>query len=443
MEILEAHRLVDVVGQPADGLDRDALRAALVEARRLRGWVDAQHARLTRRLTEISPNPLGDVATAAKSTSNEAAKAIDRAGTTGDVPAFAVALSNGDISASHVEILGNALRGVTPDQRQSLKDSGDELAKLASDTTADEFARLMRNRVRQMQQSDGMDELARQRKANRLKTWIDPDTGMGRFAGALDPVSFVKFNQLISELLRARVASGVDGPDDGPIDLRERHAWLQAMALMDLVNGKTSRNGRGPEVTIVVDTRVTDQAGRPTVDWGMPVDIPRQVLIDLINGTPADSPAGSSDEPDSSGSAGDGGSGSPRGGRAAAWEQPPATIVPVILNGCTVLHAPGRLDRYREVRSATREQRRVLRALYPTCAIPGCKASFSRTDIHHIAEWWANGMTNLDNLLPLCPYHHHKVHDEGWKLKLHPDRTLEITFPDGSQMSTGPPARSA
>ena len=57
-------------------------------------------------------------------------------------------------------------------------------------------------------------------------------------------------------------------------------------------------------------------------------------------------------------------------------------------------------------------------------------------------EWEHGGPTDLDNLLPLCNRHHqHFVHDKGWKLKLLPDRTVEITLPDGETMTTGPPSR--
>ena len=56
---------------------------------------------------------------------------------------------------------------------------------------------------------------------------------------------------------------------------------------------------------------------------------------------------------------------------------------------------------------------------------------FSRTKMHHVWWWEHGGPTDLDNLLPTCSRHHHAVHDHGWKLKLLPDRTLEITLPDG------------
>jgi len=56
--------------------------------------------------------------------------------------------------------------------------------------------------------------------------------------------------------------------------------------------------------------------------------------------------------------------------------------------------------------------------------------------------WWERGgFTDLANLLPLCCWHHHAIHDRGWQLTLTENRELTITYPDGSTQSTGPPRR--
>ena len=38
----------------------------------------------------------------------------------------------------------------------------------------------------------------------------------------------------------------------------------------------------------------------------------------------------------------------------------------------------------------------------------------------------------MDNLVPLCSVHHHLVHEGGWTLTLHPDRSIELRRPDGT-----------
>ena len=120
-----------------------------------------------------------------------------------------------------------------------------------------------------------------------------------------------------------------------------------------------------------------------------------------------------------------------------------ADIHVVVVRGGFVLHAPGNLDLGRSTRIASPAQRRVLRALYPTCCIRGCHTPFDHCHLHHIHWWRHGGRSDLSNFVPLCSKHHHAVHDDGWQLSMTPDRQLTVTMPDGRQMTTGPPKRSA
>jgi hypothetical protein len=107
-----------------------------------------------------------------------------------------------------------------------------------------------------------------------------------------------------------------------------------------------------------------------------------------------------------------------------------------------VVHAPGRLDLGRTTRLANAAQRRVLRALYPRCAVPDCEVPFRYSKIHHVVWWRHGGRTDLDNLLPVCVRHHTELHRDEWDVKLQPDRTLTITMPNGDVMTCGPPKRA-
>ncbi|MFK4730550.1 DUF222 domain-containing protein [Agromyces mediolanus] len=51
------------------------------------------------------------------------------------------------------------------------------------------------------------------------------------------------------------------------------------------------------------------------------------------------------------------------------------------------------------------------------CAWPACSRPPSHTEAHHIA-WWHrdDGRTDLDNGILLCSHHHHRVHDDGWRI---------------------------
>lgn len=140
------------------------------------------------------------------------------------------------------------------------------------------------------------------------------------------------------------------------------------------------------------------------MDWGLPVEVPYRVLADLLG---------------------------------------EAEVHAVVVRNGVVLHAPGELNLGRTTRLAGTAQRRALRALYATCAIPGCSVRFDRCKIHHVRWWRHGGRTDLENLLPVCVHHHAKVHDAGWVVVLGPDRALEVRYPDGMVHNTGPPSRRA
>ena len=102
-----------------------------------------------------------------------------------------------------------------------------------------------------------------------------------------------------------------------------------------------------------------------------------------------------------------------------------ADILPMVLNDHGVP-----MDFGRSVRFATYRQRLALRALHPTCAAEGCDVDFDWCEIHHLRPWEKGGPTDLDNLAPLCSYHHHWVHECGLDPEVRPDRTLRfVPFP--------------
>ncbi len=102
-----------------------------------------------------------------------------------------------------------------------------------------------------------------------------------------------------------------------------------------------------------------------------------------------------------------------------------ADIIPMVLDDHGVP-----LDVGRTVRLATYKQRLALRALHPTCAAEGCDVEFDWCEIHHLRPWDKGGPTDLDNLVPLCSYHHHWVHECGLEPEVRPDRTLRfVPFP--------------
>ena len=279
-------------------------------------------------------------------------------------------MADGRIAAAHLDHLGQSLRHLNDTQRQTLLSDSARLVILAANATPDQFARTLRSEERRLADDDGIDRLRRQRQAVRLRSRVEPETGMHIWTLTLDPVTGLKLHNRVRAATEALFHTTT--PDDCPTDPLDKQAFLRAHALLDMLNGNSARMAR-PEIIVVVDTIVTE--GHPVVDWGLPVEIPDRVLRDL-------------------------------------WGD--ADVHAVIVRNAVVLHAPGQLNLGRSTRLANRAQRRALRALYATCAIPGCAARFDNCTIHHIIWWRNGGRTNLDNLLPVCSKHHHLVHEGGW-----------------------------
>ena len=52
------------------------------------------------------------------------------------------------------------------------------------------------------------------------------------------------------------------------------------------------------------------------------------------------------------------------------------------------------------------------------CAFAGCTSPPAYADAHHI-QWWSHGGTSdLANGIMLCGFHHHRIHDDGWEIRI-------------------------
>ena len=72
------------------------------------------------------------------------------------------------------------------------------------------------------------------------------------------------------------------------------------------------------------------------------------------------------------------------------------------------------VDVGRATRSVSPAQWRALKARYKSCAFPDCDRPISWTNPHHIHFWAGGGPSDIDNLIPLCHFHHRLVHEECW-----------------------------
>ncbi len=80
------------------------------------------------------------------------------------------------------------------------------------------------------------------------------------------------------------------------------------------------------------------------------------------------------------------------------------------------------LGRTRRVASA--DQRVVLYAKDRGCTHPGCDVPGYWCEVHHVDDWAAGGLTDVDKLTLGCKPHH-KLVDEGWRTRKLPDGRTE------------------
>ena len=96
-----------------------------------------------------------------------------------------------------------------------------------------------------------------------------------------------------------------------------------------------------------------------------------------------------------------------------------------------ILERDGRpLSVGRRTRSVPPALRRALRSRDRTCRFPGCgQRRFLHA--HHVDHWARGGRTDLGNLVQLCGFHHHLVHEGGYTLERQTRGGVLFRRPDG------------
>lgn len=313
-----------------------------------------------------------------------------RAGLAMRTPALQRQLTEGRLGPDHLDAL---TRRVSPLDDDDL--AGLDLSRLLAEADrlpADTFDAALRRAVDAARDDGGAADAESRRAASQLRHWFDRRTGMGHLAATLDPERYEAVVTAIDQHTTSLAATASSG--------RERNANLAADALVDLVCSSGQRGAHLPHVTVVVDQETLERGRHPAT------------IAETANGL---------DLADT----------------AVARLCCDAVLQRVVLSPEGVP-----VDVGRRYRTATSGQWAALRSIHRSCAWSRCDRPLSHCQAHHLQPWQTGGLTNLDNLVPLCSQHHHLVHEGRWHIELLPDRSLRAHRPDGTgHRTTDPPTR--
>ncbi|MGQ3247044.1 MAG: DUF222 domain-containing protein [Aeromicrobium sp.] len=93
-----------------------------------------------------------------------------------------------------------------------------------------------------------------------------------------------------------------------------------------------------------------------------------------------------------------------------------AQIVPMVLNGKPLPLDLGSANRY-----FNRSSRRAMEKRDGGCTTPGCDRDARWTEAHHLNPYAISKTTDIRDGALLCPFHHHRAHDQGWIGRINPD----------------------
>ena len=391
-------------------------------------------------------------------------------------PAVAAEFAAGAISFAHVKAV---IDGLAPLPEQVQVDAEPVLLQAARDFDPARVHQAAR-RLRHIVDPDGQADVDHRHREDR---WVDlaiSYRGMGVLHGVLDPESAAVVRTALEAL------STPAGDIDPRTPAQRRADALVELARNTLDSGRLPEvGGERPHLSVTVD--YASLAGVSTIPAELSngtqlgVDAARRLACDalitrIVTGDSASTPAepargrqpkagqaeaGQAEAGQAeAGQAAEGQAAAvrPRAGQAAgalpsgfgvaigamalpAWPvAPPGSFGPpgyfdaLPRHYLDALPPPLRgpsqiLDVGRTSRTATLAIRKALAARDKGCVMPGCDRPPSRCEAHHVIHWADGGVTALHNMVLLCAFHHHYVHEHKWRIRVHPDGTVTVTPP--------------
>ena len=149
----------------------DLIETGLVAVHEVQAWCDAQQAGLVAQLDGIDSFPEQRIANASKTSLSNAAKTTERSKTLTTTPKLADALGDGAITGDHIDAVTRAAKKLDASKRPELLKRANALAEVAKAGTVEQFTRRLDLETKRLQDDDGLDRLARQRRNVRARTW--------------------------------------------------------------------------------------------------------------------------------------------------------------------------------------------------------------------------------------------------------------------------------
>ena len=289
-------------------------------------------------------------------------------------------LAAGVITTEHVQTICRSIHRLDPRIDEVLNSQAAEIVKAAGELSCRRLRRFMTALITRIA-ADLKVDAPRSRQRSTLRHWIDRSSGQGKVFAELNPEDYQRFVALLRSA-QNQIAGGMPGaePDE-----------IAAIALMGLIGAVDGVGGLRAvtHVNVLIDLE--------TITNGTHV----ASICEFADGTPIN-PA---DLP---------------------YLTCGADQTEILLKDRLPLNV-GRTQRL-----ATAAQHRAIEAIHTTCAIADCTVPITMCELHHIQHWEHGGFTDLDNLVPMCSYHHHRSHDQGWKLEVGQDRTLRTITGQGA-----------
>jgi hypothetical protein len=286
-------------------------------------------------------------------------------------PTVADAVSAGEISAQHTDVIASALDRISlvakPEVLPVAEDLLVEAARHEHPTQLAKTAQLLLARLDPDGLEPSEDELERRRGFSLAKLADGSAIPRGRLTAEATALWEAIFDSLAAP-------NPSDELPDPRSAAQRRHDAL-ADAAHRLLRSNSLPAAGGAPVTILARTtltELTDRSGIATTGHGQQLSISRLLAM-----------------------AGD------------------AQLVQMVCD-----EFGGVLGYGRERRLASIGQRLALAARDGGCCFPGCDRPAAWTEVHHVIEWIDGGETNLDNLCLLCRFHHRHLQQAGWDVQM-------------------------